>query len=275
MKTAEYLYNYFEGKESFSNAILADLFGFFNWTKKMEKDSNNTIGMFLGVYKGLYLMDIPWQEIHRCFLNNKLDDLIHIKYSLISNSYYKKFSESKIKIGNTFFDFFNEEKKTERVPFIFDTIQPPYHYYSTKTRIVQKSLSDNDCNFTHKIEEYKLQDKESGKQITDDYVTVTDIKNLLLKQENKCYVCADQVITCEWQPYCLYQFTLDRIDNKLPHIKNNVLICCLYCNCYAWQKNKGDVCLYKLCTNGCHKIKREITRRRNKISQSEIELLLN
>ena len=29
------------------------------------------------------------------------------------------------------------------------------------------------------------------------------------------------IITCKWNPYCNYQFSIDRINNNLPHDRNN------------------------------------------------------
>ena len=170
-------------------------------------------------------MDVSYKEIYRCFIKNKLDDLIHIKYSINKNDYYKEFCDKQIQIGNTFANENNDCNEHEN-PFIYSTIQPPYHYNQSKTQVVENSLGSIDEIILNKINSYKKQDLLKGRNITSDYVTANDVKKLLFKQENKCYVCGDNVITEEWQPNCLYQFTLDRIDNQLPHNKYNVLICC-------------------------------------------------
>jgi hypothetical protein len=230
--------------------------------------------MFLGLFKGLYIMDVHYKEIYRCFLKNKLDDLIHIKYSINKSGYYKEFCEKQIKIGNTFMTEENEEEKEKEEPFIYSKIQPPYHYNQLKTEITENSLGNEDEIILHKINAYKRQDKSKGRNITSDYVTINDVKKILFKQENKCYVCGDNVITEEWQPDCLYQFTLDRIDNNLSHNRNNVLICCYYCNCFGGKMINTDICLYKLCENKCHEIKRNITRTRNNVQKTEITKLL-
>jgi hypothetical protein len=267
------LYDYFEHDGELYLAIIFDLFGYGNWTTSMKENKEDTLSMFLGLFKGLYIMDVHYKEIYRCFLKNKLDDLIHIKYSLNKSGYYKEYCEKQIKIGNTFM-IENKNEKEEEEPFIYSQIQPPYHYNKLKHKITEKSLGDEDEIILHKINGYKIQDKDKGRNITSDYVTLNDVKKLLFKQEYKCYVCGDNVITEEWEAKCLYHFTLDRIDNKLPHNKNNVLICCQYCNCYGWQKDNTDICLYKLCENKCHKIKRNITRTRDNVAKPEIEKLL-
>jgi hypothetical protein len=277
MTSPKALYDYFEHNGELHPSIIIDLFGYSNWSILMKENRDDTLTMFLGLYKGLYNFDVSHKEIYRCFLKNKLDDLIHTKYSINKSSYYREFCEKKIIIGNTFMTE-EENKKTNEEPFIYSQIQPPYHYNRSNTQITEKSLGDEDDIILHKINKYKYQDNTSYRKITDEeYISVNDVKKLLFIQETKCYICADNVITENWQPNCLYQFTLDRIDNKLPHNKNNVLICCYHCNCFndnTIYADDSDVCLYKLCKDKCHTIKRNITRKRCDVSKEEITKLL-
>jgi len=280
MLSVKYLYEFFEGNTELLNpCIVWDLFGYKNWTKdmKLKENRDDTLDMFLGLFKGLYIMDVTYKEIYRCFIENKLDDLIHIKYSINKSDYYREFCEKQIKIGKTFLNINKNEyseNEEEQIPYIYSKIQPPYHYIEFKTTLSEKSIGCKDKIFLNKISGYKIQDIDKGRPITSDYVTINDIKKMLFKQENKCYVCGDNVITEEWEPKCLYQFTLDRIDNNIPHNTNNVLVCCQYCNCYGWHDDDTDICLYKLCQNKCHRIKRNITRNRNDVSKTEIQKLL-
>jgi len=275
MTSPKALYDYFEHTGELHPSIIIDLFGYGNWTILMKSNRDDTMTMFIGLYKGLYIFDVSHKEIYRCFLKNKLDDLIHIKYSINKSDYYREFCEKKIIIGNTFITEEYENKKINEEPFIYSQIQPPYHYNKSKKQIVEESLGDEDDIILHKINKYKYQDKSRYRKITDEeYVSVNDIKKMLFKQENKCYVCGDNVITEEWTPNCLYQFTLDRIDNNLSHNKNNVLICCYYCNCYSCNNDNSDICLYKLCENKCHTIKRNITRKRSYVPKEELTKLL-
>jgi hypothetical protein len=139
----------------------------------------------------------------------------------------------------------------------------------------KSSIGCIDQVILRKIQQNKAEDKKCNRKITNDYVSIEDVKNLLIKQDNKCYVCHDIVITKEWHPNCLYQFTLDRIDNNLPHNKNNVLICCNYCNSYSHLPYKvSDMCCSKLCSSGCHTIKRNILRTRYDVPMKEIINLL-
>ena len=273
MTSAKALYDYLDEKGDLHPSIIIDLCGYGNWNIDMKKNRDDTLTMFLGLYEGLYIMGVSYKEIYRCFIKNKLDELIHTKYSINKNYYYRIFCEKQIKIGNTFM-VEDEDEDDDEEPFIYSQIQPPYHYNSNKKYLTETSIGNEDEIILHKINDYKSQDKAKGRNITSDYVTINDVKKLLFKQENKCYVCGDNVITEEWQSNCLYQFTLDRIDNKLPHNKNNVLICCYYCNCYSCNNDETDMCLYKLCPNACHTIKRNITRKRCYVPKEEITNLL-
>jgi hypothetical protein len=339
------LYDYFEELEStLHQAVMIDLFGIFNWTSFMKSNIDDVVTLFLGLYKGLYLMGVTQKEIYRCFLQNKLDDLIHIKYSVTSSRYYdvfcgksvahsndfeKQMIGKPIQIGNTFIHD-PDEPVTEYpiIPLIY-TIMPSF------VRI-NNVLTDIDDIISKKIKSYKEQDTRKVINnpifaITDKYVTIDDVKKLIRKQEEKCYVCGDVVSisscipTVEKEPKdmnenellsfinnemyspthtskCMYQFTLDRIDNKLPHNRDNVLICCYYCNCHGENdrtktspvqqcvsnsnncKCRGgtDVCkieevdirVCKLCPNKCHTLKRNITRIRTEVSKEEIEQLI-
>lgn len=133
-----------------------------------------------------------------------------------------------------------------------------------RTDIVTKSI-------LNKINKYKEQDKRRRRLISSDYISVDDVKKLLQKQKNKCYICSDTVITHNWEPSCLYQFTLDRIDDKIPHIRSNVLISCYYCNCYSYPEDLrfSDACKYKVCLNKCHTDKKEIKRNKLDVTYEE------
>lgn len=104
MKSSKALYNYFEQRGQLSNNIIVDLFGYLNWTQKMLNETEECIILFVGLYKGLYLMDVTHQEIHRYYLNGKLDELIHNKYSIRRSKYYKEFCDKNIIIGKTIMD---------------------------------------------------------------------------------------------------------------------------------------------------------------------------
>jgi hypothetical protein len=78
---------------------------------------------------------------------------------------------------------------------------------------------------------------------------IDNILNILYEQNNKCYDCNDELLTIFYEPYCCYQFSIDRINNSKPHNKNNVRITCYYCNCKHHEEFKQH---NKKCNQGCH-----------------------
>ena len=236
----------------------------------MKNSRNNTLDLILAVYKGLYIMDVSHTELHRCFQRNKLDELIHTKYSLRKSGYYKDFCKENIVIGQTYFPDENDNNRMTGI-FIYDNIQPPYHRGQINIPL-EYTLGDQDIIIETKLKGYKRQDEAACRVITNDFITASDVKKLLYKQENKCYICTDTVLTDTWEDRCLYQFTLDRIDNNIAHVNTNCLIACYYCNCFAERPDDTNIS-YKLCPTGCHTIKRNIERQRLLVPRSEIEAL--
>ena len=53
----------------------------------------------------------------------------------------------------------------------------------------------------------------------ENYITVEWVKKQLRLQRSSCYACAEP----------LDDWSIDRIDNKLPHIKDNCAIACRHC----------------------------------------------
>ena len=102
MFTAEALYESFAKGGQTGPAILVDLFGYQNWTTLMKQNRNETLCLFFGLYKGLFLREVPWQEIQEAFYENKLDELIHSKYAECSSGYYQEFCDKNIQIGPTY-----------------------------------------------------------------------------------------------------------------------------------------------------------------------------
>jgi hypothetical protein len=61
-----------------------------------------------------------------------------------------------------------------------------------------------------------------------------------------CYGCGCNMLFYNYIPYCVYQFSFDRIDNKKIHSKNNIKIVCWNCNSTGYGSIK------KGCSRGCH-----------------------
>lgn len=87
-------------------------------------------------------------------------------------------------------------------------------------------------------------------------ITVNDVIDLI--GNNKlCPDCNCELLFYDYQPFCLYQFSIDRIDNKLPHTISNCRITCYDCNAmkneYVFKRTPK-----KSCIKGCHTCNDEI-----------------
>lgn len=160
--SAEALCDYIEGNEEpIRLSIVVDLFGYANWTSFMKSNRGDVLTLFIEVYKGLHMRGVTSKEIHRCFLQNKLDDLIYIKYSVTGSGYYNVFCGKSvkyskeferqmigkpIKIGNTFFDLRADDtcQTINEIVLLIYTIQPSFVH-------INNSLTDIDELISNKI----------------------------------------------------------------------------------------------------------------------------
>lgn len=102
-----------------------------------------------------------------------------------------------------------------------------------------------------KIYQYRVKDfKRWG--IAGD-ISIKDIEEMLIRQNKRCYVCKEIVLLDSWTNNCLYQFSIDRINEHFPHDRDNFLISCYHCNCTFYTREDSEK---KICINGCHKDKK-------------------
>lgn len=279
------------------------------WGKNI--DNNDIISLIYGVYKGLYIKGITADLFYNCFIANRLDELIHEKYKHNSSGYYCDFVKKNIIIGNTYYDLRAPEDKNDddsdsdmkEFEILDDNTCPSCHSENYTQNYIENTIAPPDCaicfkmicrlcsyydekecsnvcyqcdtqslkdNIQRKLERYKISD--NGRFEREGTVSIDDVLKLLRKQNFTCYVCDEIVIVCNWKHYCCYQFSIDRINNNLPHDTNNVLISCYYCNCRDHiqfsQKNK-------ICNEGCHIQPKNIISRRfvdiNKINNLKLQ----
>lgn len=62
-----------------------------------------------------------------------------------------------------------------------------------------------------------------------DYFTAEYGKSLLKKQNGKCYYCACKM-TLSYDVNDIRKMSVERINNKICHIKSNIVMACLFCN---------------------------------------------
>lgn len=120
-------------------------------------------------------------------------------------------------------------------------------------------------NIIKKINGYKRADdiiKNNYPAENINYKTITTNElYFFIKQKNitNCPICNDEIIYENYCPYCLYQFSIDRINNKEIHHINNIQITCYNCNAQKGNLNINNnrykiynCCCKKDCYNKCH-----------------------
>ena len=101
---------------------------------------------------------------------------------------------------------------------------PPEIEEAKNKKAIERSLRPF---ISGKLVGYMDQDKKKGREfnLSVDYILV--LKDL---QKNKCELCLNKMLW-EWDKAGNPdQWTIDRIDNELGHIKGNVRLTCLECN---------------------------------------------
>jgi hypothetical protein len=105
---------------------------------------------------------------------------------------------------------------------IFDKIPETEYDKSIKSLLIQQ--------ITQKISGYRSQDIDKHLFSENDFVNLDYVIELMTKCQNNCFYCKKRT-------HVLYEFvrepnqwTLERIDNKFGHNKDNVVIACLNCN---------------------------------------------
>lgn len=88
-----------------------------------------------------------------------------------------------------------------------------------------------------KIASYKAQDV-TKKKYDDNNITRVETVERLVASKLRCHYCKCEMRIFYSKVRDQTQWTLDRIDNGLPHAKENVVICCLRCNLQRRCQNK-------------------------------------
>jgi hypothetical protein len=293
MRTSDLLVNYCLNDTIPSEpAIICDYFGFHNL---------ENMDIILGIYQDLIKhKGITSNELNKALKNKKLNELIHAKYKNQKSKYYNEFCEKNINVGvslekleddsdnNSEFEITDDDHcpncgekgylknnyPNDSAPdckeCLKDICKICSHYKNYERICFQCYSSDNTDNLLknikNKIYNYNIFDKNKFNIVGN--ISINDVKELLNKQNFKCYICNDTIKTINWSPFCCYQFSIDRINDNKPHDRNNILISCYYCNCRHHpnfdQKNK-------ICNSKCHTIKKDNIPYKNNIDDNIIE----
>ena len=270
-------------------SILVDYFGIHNIND--EKYIKSVYGVYSYLIK---FTNINADILHESLINNSLDNLIHSTYKNYhcNEKNYQDFCKYKVRlqinIDEQYFNFEipdeEEIKKNndicpncnlENYSKNFSQTQTPdckncYEFICKICSITDKdepwsricincynankSKKSLESNIRNKISSHKHYDKNRFKKEGD--IDLEFIKTLLEEQNYLCFNCNDVLETIKYKAYCCYQFSIDRIDNNLPHNKNNVRIRRYYCNCNHHPKFDQP---NKVCTSKCHKIAKSLS----------------
>lgn len=88
-----------------------------------------------------------------------------------------------------------------------------------------------------KITSYKTQDITKNKY-DDNNISREQTIEKIVTSKLKCYYCKCNMKLLYKKVRDMEQWTLDRIDNDLPHQDNNVIVCCLKCNLQRRRQTK-------------------------------------
>jgi hypothetical protein len=153
-----------------------------------------------------------------------------------------------VKIGTQI--LFSDKKSSMYLKKSLEDKHIPYDICSITTYITKdfnNELTHEELNIIkYKINNLKQLDVRNFSKKGN--MEIDDILLLLKNQKMRCYIC-NEVVLIKTRKYCCYQFSIDRIDDKLPHNKNNILISCYYCNCRNHIKFDQKS---KICKSGCH-----------------------
>ena len=89
-----------------------------------------------------------------------------------------------------------------------------------------------------KISSYNATDVKKGRiQYNEEFgcynyneLTLDEVLNFLKTEGMSCFYCGRETTLDYPHNYYPKQFTLDRVQNKLPHIITNLKVCCYTCN---------------------------------------------
>jgi len=249
----------------------------------LDNNDENIDSIIHGLFIGLMLKNVDIMLIMECTRYGCLHDLINIKYKYHKSKYYNMYIESNINI-----DTLSNKNNKNKINFdiiknknnILDDNSCPNclsEGYYTQNNAVNydcqycltmcckkcaiypnnslffklNKIDDMICikckNIIKKINTHNNFDKIKFNVKGD--IDINTVLNLLYEQNNKCANCKDELLMMNYKPYCCYQFSIDRLDNNIPHDKDNVRITCYYCNCE--HHGKFDQ-LNKKCNAGCH-----------------------
>ena len=106
-------------------------------------------------------------------------------------------------------------------------------------------------NLQTKLGDYRKRDKKRG---LDFKLSINECIQLVNKTDSKCPECECEMLFEDYKPWCLYQFSLDKIDNEKGHVIENLRIICYFCNAKGGWSVMADrqINIRESCSQKCH-----------------------
>ena len=102
--------------------------------------------------------------------------------------------------------------------------------------VIIEDINDFSKKVNNKLRDYIRVDKykKENYPLENEGLETIKLKNAI-KLVNEldtylCYGCKCKILFCNYTPFCVYQFSFDRIDNTKIHSNNNLRIVCWNCN---------------------------------------------
>jgi hypothetical protein len=119
--------------------------------------------------------------------------------------------------------------------------------------VLIEDIKDFSKKFNNKLRDYRRVDKRKKEifpienegletiKLNDAIKLVNDLKTDL------CDGCKCKILFYNYAPYCVYQFSFDRLENDKVHSVDNLRVVCYNCNSSGYGSIKLS------CSRGCHK----------------------
>ena len=140
-------------------------------------------------------------------------------------------------IGKRNVDSFKPKKERKR-KILTKVVEKNELLKANQHELVKKICADEDFSgnvfvkkeLERKIKSYKMQDIKKNKLDEENLIKLDECIDKLVLSKMKCYYCMEDMLLVYENVREPKQWTLDRIDNSIGHINENVVICCLNCN---------------------------------------------
>ena len=140
-------------------------------------------------------------------------------------------------IGKRNVDSFKPKKERKR-KILTKVVEKNELLKANQHELVKKICTDEDFSgnvfvkkeLERKIKSYKMQDVKKNKLDEENLIKLDECIDKLVLSKMKCYYCMEDMLLVYENVREPKQWTLDRINNSIGHINENVVISCLDCN---------------------------------------------